>query len=141
MSDITPTEMAINLLKEGKSVDLIVKEARLPSLGAYLFTFICRKDISIQAAAELAGLNRVTLHRILNGEMNPRRNVLLRLSRVLELDLDETQKLLKCGNCASLSGSKPRDVYIMDGILHGRGIADIDEELTENGLSGLFSNQ
>lgn len=141
MSDLTPTEMAIDLLKKGKPVELVVKEARLPSLGAYLFDFICKRDLSIQVTAELAGLNRVTLHKILNGDMNPRPNVLIRLSRVLGMNLDETQKLLKCGNCATLSGGKPRDVHIMDGIIHGKCIADIDEDLTDHGFPGLFTQR
>lgn len=138
MSEITTTEMAVNFLKEGKPADSVIKESKLPSLGTYLYDHIYKKDFSVQTIAELAGLNRATLHKILNDDMNPRPNVLLRLSRVLELNLDETQKLLKCGNCASLSGGKPRDVYIMDGIIHDKSIADIDEKLTSQGLPGLF---
>lgn len=141
MSNLTPTELAIDLLKKGKPVDQVVKEARLPSLGAYLFDFICKKELSVQVTAELAGLNRATLHKILNGDMNPRPNVLLRLSRVLKMNLDETQKLLKCGNCAMLSGGRPRDIHIMDGILHDRCIADIDESLTAKGFPGLFTQR
>lgn len=96
-------------------------------------------DKSVEVIAGLADLNKTTLYRILNGEMNPKRNVLLRLSRVLNMDLDETQDLLKCGNVATLSGTRPRDILIMDGILSGKDLTDISGILKEHALPDLFS--
>lgn len=141
MNELSPTEIAIDLIKRGKSLNTVIQEAKLPTLSAYLFEFICKKNISVDTVAGLADLNKTSLYRILNGEMNPRPNVLIRLSRVLDMDIEETQKLLKCGNCASLSGSKPRDVYIMDGIIHNRTITEISDILTEHSLPDLFTKR
>ena len=67
--------------------------------------------------------------------------MLLRLSRVLGMNLSETQKLLKIGDLASLSGSSPRDIVIIDGILRELDIIDINNRLEKNGFSDLFSKK
>ncbi len=67
--------------------------------------------------------------------------MLLRLSRVLGMNLSETQKLLKIGDLASLSGSSPRDIVIIDGILRELDIIDINNHLGKNGFSDLFSKK
>ena len=96
---------------------------------------------SVETIAGLAGLNKSSLYRILNAEVSPQRNVLLRLSRVLGMNLTETQKLLKIGDLASLSGSSPRDIVIIDGILRELDIIDINNHLEKNGFSDLFSKK
>ena len=57
------------------------------------------------------------------------------------MSLSETQKLLKIGNLASLSGSNPRDIVIIDGILRNLDIVDISNNLIKNGFSDLFSKK
>lgn len=141
MSELQPTELAVALLREGKPLAQVIHEAKLPSLSAYLFSFICKTDTAIEIIANLASLNKASLYRILNGESNPGRNVLIRLSRILNMSLDETQTLLKCGNVASLSGSKPRDVVIIEGIIKAKEIDDISNTLVEHGFGDLYSKK
>lgn len=141
MNKLSPTHSVINLLKQGKSLENILEEVNLPSLGAYIFEFICKTNCSVEVIAGFADLNKTSLYRILNGEINPHRNVLLRLSRVLNMNIDETQQLLKCGNVALLSGRRPRDVVIMDGIIHNNDIADINENLEKHKMPDLFSKK
>ena len=136
-----PTELAIELIKKGHSTDEIIKESKFPTLGAYLFEFICKRNISINIAADLSDLNKTSLYRILDGKLNPTRDALIRLSRVLEMTYDETQYLLKCGNAASLSGTRERDIKIMEGILHNQQLGDINEELIKSGFSDLSSKR
>lgn len=57
------------------------------------------------------------------------------------MNLSETQKLLKIGDLASLSGSSPRDIVIIDGILRELDIIDINNRLEKNGFSDLFSKK
>ena len=141
MQNTGPTEMAISRLKNGTPVTKILQETRSPTLGDYLFEFLCKTNRSTETIAGLAGLNKSSLYRILNAEVCPQRNVLLRLSRIVNMNLSETQKLLKLGNLASLSGSNPRDIVIIDGILRNLDIVDINNNLTKNGFSDLFSKK
>ena len=141
MQNPGPTEMAISRLKNGTPVTKILQETRSPTLGDYLFEFLCKNNRSTETIAGLAGLNKSSLYRILNAEVCPQRNVLLRLSRIVNMNLSETQKLLKLGNLASLSGSNPRYIVIIDGILRNLDIVDINNNLTKNGFSDLFSKK
>ena len=68
-------------------------------------------------------------------------NVLIRLSRILEMDFKETQKLLKCANLATLSDRIKRDVIIMDGIKKNKCIADINDELIAHDFPDLLTNR
>ena len=47
--------------------------------------------------------------------------------------------LLKSGNCAALSASRPRDLIIMDGIINKKYFDDINNVLIEKGLTDLNS--
>ena len=129
MQQSGPTEIAVSRLKGGASVTQLLHEANGPALGDYLFQFLRKTPRSVETIAGLAGLNKSSLYRILNAEVSPQRNVLLRLSRVLGMNLSETQKLLKIGDLASLSGSSPRDIVIIDGILRELDIIDINNRL------------
>ena len=137
MQQSGPTEIAVSRLKGGASVTQLLHEANGPALGDYLFQFLRKTPRSVETIAGLAGLNKSSLYRILNAQ----RNVLLRLSRVLGMNLSETQKLLKIGDLASLSGSSPRDIVIIDGILRELDIIDINNRLEKNGFSDLFSKK
>lgn len=141
MQKPSPTEQAILNLKNGVSVTELIHGVSGPSLGDYLFSFLCRLDCSVETVAGLAGLNKSSLYRILNGEVSPQRNVLLRLARTLNMDLGQTQHLLKAGRLATLSGSDPRDLVIIDGILRGLDIVDINDNLARNRYPDLFSKK
>ena len=131
MQQSGPTEIAVSRLKGGASVTQLLHEANGPALGDYLFQFLRKTPRSVETIAGLAGLNKSSLYRILNAEVSPQRNVLLRLSRVLGMNLSET----------SLSGSSPRDIVIIDGILRELDIIDINNHLEKNGFSDLFSKK
>ena len=139
MEKLAPTQKAIEDIKNGKRWEEITVSGGLGTLGTFLMNQICVKGISIGAASELAGLNRATLYKILNGDTHPTRNVLLRLSRVLEMNIEKTQQLLKMAGLSPLSGSKTEDLIVMYGIINGMNIMDIDQDLTRNGYPGLFS--
>lgn len=141
MQKMSPTEHAIHQLRNGVPITQVLQNAQEPSLGDYLFSFLCKTTRSVETIAGLAGLNKSTLYRILNAEVSPQRNVLLRLSRILEMNLSETQKMLKLGKIATLSGSSPRDIVIIDGILRNFDIMDICEQLSKNGYPDLFSKK
>ena len=135
------TELALNRLRQGWPLEAVLAQAQLPELGKYLMKFICGKNISIDVLAGLADMNKSTVYRICDNKMHPSSNVLIRLSRVLEMDIDDTQTLLKCGNLATLSGTKKRDLIIMNGIINNKDIVDINDDLAAHGLPDLFTNR
>ena len=139
MDKLAPTQKAINAMKNGKRWEDITVPIRAATLGNFLMNQICAKGISIGTASELAGLNRATLYKILNGDTHPTRNVLIRLSRILDMSIEATQQLLKMAGFSPLSGSRTHDVIIMYGIINGLNIMDIDRDLTKNGYPSLFA--
>lgn len=133
------TEAAIEKLKKGVPLAQVIRGSDSQTVGDYLYSFLSNTSKSVEAVAGLADLNKSSLYRILNAETNPQRNVLLRLSRILEMNLTETQTLLKLGGHATLSGSSPRDIVIISGILKEQDIIDISTVLSENGFADLFA--
>ena len=68
---------------------------------------------------------------------NPSRNALLRIAMGMELSLEETQVLLKSGNCAALSASRERDLEIMNGIIKKKYYDEVNDALIEKNLPDL----
>lgn len=133
------TVAVVNLIKQGYSIEEIAKKATLPTLASCLNEMMGRRNLSAQVTADMADINPATLHKIMSRKMVPSRNVLLRISFALEMSFDETQVLLKSGNCAALSGSRERDLYIIDGIENGKTYDVVNKMLTTHGLPDLYS--
>ena len=140
MAKQSPTEHAFQAIKLGKSIEDLADSATRPSVGVYLNDYIIKRGLSIEVTANLAGLNKTSLYRIIKGNTNASRNVLLRLSRALHMSYEETQTLLKYGNTATLSGSNARDIYIMNAIYHDKDIYEIDQILIGHHLPEISSN-
>lgn len=134
------TEIIVEKLKRNEiSVNELIKSIKLPSLSDCLNDMIGKKNVTIEALTGLASMSRASFYRVINGETKPSRNLLLRISLVLGNTYEETQLLLKCGNCAALSGTRPRDVILINGILHHLDIEQISQNLEENGFVNLYS--
>lgn len=131
------TQLLVEKLKNGVSLSDLTPSS-LPSLPACLNEFMGKKDISTDVLAGLAVVNRASLYKVFKGEMQLKRDTLLRIARALERDFDETQLLLKCGNCAALSSGRQRDRIIIDGILKNKSIDDINLQLQAENLLNLF---
>lgn len=142
MSEPNPclTQMCIEILKNGGTLSDLPKE-KTPTLSDVLNLNLGKMKKPIKTIAELAGLNNASMHKILGGEMHPTRNTLLRLALVMELPIETTQVLLKAGNRSLLSGSRPRDLIIMEGLVHKCDIGYVDSELQCAGFNDLFSKQ
>ena len=73
----------------------------------------------------------------MNKQRNPGRNVILRIAVALALSFEETQVLLKSGNCSLLSASRDRDLVIMEGIAQEKDYESINEELIARNMIDL----
>lgn len=102
-------------------------------------TKLCRAcPISKSALARMAGMSEVYLHQVLSGRRTPSRNRLLCLCMALELDLEETQTLLRQSGYARLDPKVKRDAIISHGIIHGTELSAINDKLFENNEKTLF---
>lgn len=137
---LSQTQLCVQILLNGGSLDELPKE-KTPTLADVLNEYIGKRDMAIKTIAELSGINNSTIHRILNNEMHPSRNTLLRLAFILNLTFEDTQVLLKAGNRSLLSGSRERDRIIMQGIVQKRHLGDINDELNIKGFNDLLSKQ
>lgn len=137
---ISRTQLCVDILLKGGTLDDLPKDKPL-SLAEVLNENIGKADLAIKTIAELSGINNATIHRILNGEMHPTRNTLLRLAFVMKMTFETTQVLLKAGNRSLLSGSRDRDRIIIQGIVQNHLLGDVNKELTCNGFHDLFSKQ
>ena len=142
--NVSPTMWAAQLISEGYSteeVERIMKRDGIvfPTIAGVLNELLGRRDMSVEVLSGFAGVDPSTIHRILNRTRNPSRNALIKLALGLGLSLEETQVLIKSGNCSPLSGTRPRDLIIMDGVINKRNYVDLNRALDVKGFLNLDS--
>lgn len=138
----SPTEIATYYFEHEYSVEEVEKVMKqrkitFPTITEVMSDFMKSKDISVRDISNLSDMNQATIHRILNKERNPGRNVILRIAIAMALNIQETQILLKSGNCAQLSVIRKRDLVIMEGIAQEKDYETINETLKEKGMPDL----
>lgn len=140
---MTPTEdFAQRLVKQSSLPldELLIRSVHSSSnLQAIVNNALGKKNMSVSMAAELSGINRASLYKILDGQVQPQRNTLLRLALTLELDFSETQQLLKAGNASLLSVERLRDQIIMVGLVNQAPIDEISRTLEKHGFINLYA--
>ena len=137
-----PTQYAAELIAQGHSVEevqRIMREQHIasPTFAGVLNELMGKKDLTVDIVAGEAEIDPATIYRCMNGQRNPSRNALLRIALAMELSMDETQKLLKSGNCSSLSITRDRDLVIMDGLINKRDFLQVNAALEAKGFADL----
>ncbi|MBP3655982.1 MAG: helix-turn-helix transcriptional regulator [Clostridia bacterium] len=94
-------------------------------------------DRTIKSLCELAVISPALWYRIINDTVRPGQDVLLRLAFVLEMNINETQELLKSGRCAMLTSDNKRDVAIIYGLKNELNLGEMDTVLEAYGLETL----
>ena len=139
---LQPTLYAAELLEKGytpEQIGKIIKQEHIP-ISTFVGTFtelMAIHNLSVDMVAGAAEIDPATIYRFMKQERNPSRNALLRICLAMELSLDETQRLLKSGNCSTLSITRSRDLVIMDGVIHKKDFVQVNEELTGQGFGDL----
>lgn len=138
----SPTVYAANLIANGYTPDEvkeIMKREKMafPTISGVLNELIGAKNLTVDIVAGRADIDPATIYRFMNKKRNPSRNALLRIAMGMELSLEETQVLLKSGNCAALSGSRERDIEIMDGIINKKYYDEVNDVLHRKNLPDL----
>ena len=142
--NLTSTQLAARLISEGYSPEQVEQIMRregvtFPTIAGVLNEMLGKKNMSVDVLAGFAGVDPSTIHRFLERTRNPSRNMLIKLALAMELSLEEAQVLIKSGNCSALSGTRPRDLSIMDGIINKRNYVEVNRSLEEKGFPNLDS--
>ncbi len=141
-SDSMKTRAMEEALRQETSPTFLIGRLSQDTLQGYLNHLMGKREISTDALAGLAVLNRASLYKILNGvTRHPQRNVLIRLALALQLSFDETQELLNRGGQAPLSGNRARDIILSHGIIKQRSIDEVNAHLQSHHFLDLFSKE
>lgn len=135
--DYSQTELVLENIRNGASPEQIRVEDT--SLSNYLNYLLGRRDIPLSILSELAGINRATLYKILSGAIRPSRNLILRLGLELMVSYEEMQLLLKLSSCAALSGTRKRDIFIINAIVNHYSISMLEDTLLKNQLESILT--
>lgn len=136
VESINATEMVLEGILRGTSPEEI--RVADPSLSNYLNFLLGRRDIPISILAELTGINRATLYKILSGSIKPSRNLMIRLGLELQASYEEMQMLLKLADCAALSGTRQRDIFIINAVVNHQSVGILDDMLLRHNLESIL---
>ena len=138
------TQYAHRLMLNGYALDEIKKLLAEEGIGfpiisevldGFITEYKQKTGISISEIARKADIDQANLHKILDRKRNPERNTIIRIAMALELSFNDTQILLKSGNCSLLSPSRESDLTIMQTIIKNESCESNDkitwEELDE----------
>ena len=137
IQDYSATEIVLENIRNGASPEQIQVDD--VSLSNFLNYLLGRRDIPLSILAELVGINRATFYKILSGNIKPSRNLMIRLGLELQTDFSEMQTLLKLSNCAALSGTRRRDVFIIDAIINRQSIGILEDHLLKNNQESILT--
>lgn len=132
MNELMKAHNISNYLKEN-SVYMISDE-----LPTYLTNILKKKKLVKSAVIKNSELSEVMGYQIFSGTRKPSRDSLLSICIAMQLDVEETQEILKIAQFASLYPKSKRDCIIINGIATGKSVAQINEtlyELNENTIN------
>ena len=134
------TEELLEILKNN-SVDTVLKdndnELLKGALGDYLHELITRKNLSKARVIEKADIFNIYGYQIFSGVKYPSRDKLIALCFGMELNLEESQTLLKYAGYAKLYPRNKRDSVIISALNRRQSVRDCNETLYGLGLELL----
>lgn len=136
------TDELLSILKSKRDYSEFLKEQidelYFASLCEYLEILLAQKRLKKGDVIIKANLDKSYAYQIFNGsKTNPSRDKLIMLAFGMELDLNETRKLLKISNVSDLYIRNPRDSAIMFCIENKLDLIRTNEKLDELSLAPL----
>lgn len=98
---------------------------------------IADKRLKKSEVIKRSGLNRVYAYQILSGKKSPSRDKLIAFCFGLQLDVDETNALLKSAGMTTLYARNKRDAIVIYAINSGKTVFAVNDLLFENGFDIL----
>ena len=107
------------------------------SLAELLEEFLQKSGKSKAAVIRDSQISDVYGYKIFEGEKNPKRNKLLALAFGMELDLGQTQKLLRCAGYAPLYAKIPFNSVVIYALCKKLSVSQLNDLLYANGFEIL----
>lgn len=107
------------------------------TLAEYIETLLKEKNLSKATVIKDAEMCEVYAYQIMSGLRIPNRKKLLCLAFGMKLNLEETQKMLKCTGYAPLYVKNTFDCIVTYGLCNGFTVPDVNEKLYDFGLETL----
>lgn len=130
-----PTDELMKQLTQNADLEKYIKENEESFINTPLSDILNRivkeKKIVKSNALKRAEINEIYGYQIFSGKRIPSRDKLIALCIGMELDLEETQSVLKCSGFAQLYPKSKRDSIIISGIEKGQSVFEINGLLYE----------
>lgn len=107
------------------------------TLAEYIEMLLKEKNLSKATVIKDAEMCEVYAYQIMSGLRIPNRKKLLCLAFGMKLNLEETQKMLKCTGYAPLYVKNTFDCIVTYGLCNGFTVPDVNEKLYDFGLETL----
>ena len=110
------TENLLDELFFSRSLDSFLEAPEVqpqPSLAEYLAQLLAAKGMRRSDVIRLSGLNTTFAYQAFSGERIPSRDKLLQLAIGLDLNIKETQRLLRIGDAGALYCKVRRDAIVL----------------------------
>ena len=138
------TDELNNELKEAEDIQSFIQanedELITKKISAFLNDIIKRKGLKKSEIIEKANLTKTYAYEIMNGRKdNPSKDIMLRFAFAMELDLDETQAMLKHSQLPQLYARNSRDSIIIYAINNKKSLVDCNILLEDFGEEPLFN--
>lgn len=129
------TANLMQLLGENRDLPQLLEKCaddlNCPTIVEFLTKCQQKCGLSIAQIADASLLSQSFVYQIFSGIRKPGRNVLICIARIMNLDIDCTQRLLRLAQKGELYPRIKRDAVIIFGIQHGYTLLEIDEMLQE----------
>lgn len=133
--NMVSTGKLLNQIKEEKpekGLFLQGKEYTCPDISIYLCNLLAERNLEVKDVVKRLNIERSYGYQMFNGTRKPTRNLLIRLAVLLELPLEETNRLLKIGRKEVLYPRRREDaavIFALEKKMSPEELQEIQEEL------------
>ncbi|MGN0553549.1 MAG: helix-turn-helix domain-containing protein [Oscillospiraceae bacterium] len=127
-----------NIKNDSDELNELFGQMNAPEFHEYLSDLISERNISIEKLGIKALLSRSFTYQLCSGDRMPNRDIIIRIAIVLELSIDETQRLLQLANRGILYPKIKRDMLIIYALNNNYGLYKTDEFLSQFGQKPLL---
>lgn len=138
------TDELFNALKEDPDVEQFLannqQEFSRP-FHEYLTNLRKEKNLTIKDLCKKLNCNPAHIYHIFSGTKKPSRQRLAAISRAMDLNLEETQYLLRYGGYGILYPRNTWDAVVISSIEHRLSVAEMNELLTQLGERPILNEE